>query len=270
VQSFEETAAATTGLRRAGIAGINFDLIYGLPYQTVASCLDTVRRAVELRPDRFSVFGYAHVPTFKKHQRKISDLALPDTAQRYDQSCAIANALKGAGYVQIGLDHFALPDDAMAVAFRAGTLRRNFQGYTTDSSDILLGFGASAIGRQPQGYVQNEVPTRGYSESILAGELATVKGYRLTADDRLRADIIERIMCDFGADLDEICGRHGAVAEAMLRSSPRLRDLIADGVVELDGASLVLAADSRFLVRSVAAAFDAHLDRSQQLHSRAV
>jgi oxygen-independent coproporphyrinogen-3 oxidase len=270
VQSFEETAAATKGLRRAGITGVNFDLIYGLPHQTVASCLDTVRRCVELRPDRLSVFGYAHVPGFKKHQRKIDEAWLPDSLARHDQSHAMANALKEAGYVQIGLDHFALPDDEMAMAFREGTLRRNFQGYTTDKSNVLLGFGASAIGRLPQGYVQNEVGTRAYSQSIAAGRLATVKGYALTSDDRLRAEIIERIMCDFGVDLDPICARHGLVAEAMLKSSARLQNLISDGVVELDGTSLALPDASRFLVRSVAAAFDAHLDGSKQLHSRAV
>ncbi|MGO8912361.1 MAG: oxygen-independent coproporphyrinogen III oxidase [Bradyrhizobium sp.] len=270
VQSFEETAEAVTSLRRAGIAGINFDLIYGLPYQTVASCLDTVRRSVELRPDRFSVFGYAHVPTFKKYQRKIAEAWLPDSLERLDQSYAIANALKEAGYLQIGLDHFALPGDAMAVAQRDGTLRRNFQGYTTDTSNLLLGFGASAIGHLPQGYVQNEVNIHAYSEMIAGGRLATAKGYALTDDDRLRAEIIERIMCDFGVDLAPICARHGSAPQEMLKSSPRLRDLISRGVVELDGASLNVKDDSRFLVRSVAAAFDAHLDGSKQLHSRAV
>lgn len=270
VQSFEETKEATTRLRRAGISGINFDLIYGLPYQTVASCLDTVRRCVELRPDRFSVFGYAHVPSFKKHQRKIAEAWLPDSLERLDQSYAIANALKEAGYIQIGLDHFALPGDAMAAAQRDGRLRRNFQGYTTDTSNVLLGFGASAIGHLPQGYVQNEVNTRVYCETIAGGRLATVKGYALTEDDRLRAEIIERIMCDFGVDLDPICARHGSAAEEMLKSAPRLKDLISSGVVELEGASLAVKDDSRFLVRSVAAAFDAHLDGSKQLHSRAV
>ncbi len=270
VQTFEETAAATKDLRQAGIAGINFDLIYGLPYQTVMSCLDTVSRCVELRPDRFSVFGYAHVPAFKKHQRKINEAYLPDSVARHDQSCAIANALKDAGYLQIGLDHFALPSDEMAVAQREGALHRNFQGYTTDASNILLGFGASAIGYLPQGYVQNDVGTRAYMESIASGRLATVKGYALTEDDRLRAEIIERIMCDFSVDLGQVCARHGLAPETILQSSPRLQGLISDGIVELDGASLALKDDSRFLVRSVAAVFDAHLDGSKQLHSRAV
>jgi len=270
VQSFEQTAFATRELRRAGIKGVNFDLIYGLPYQSVASCLDTVRRCLELAPDRFSVFGYAHVPSFKPHQRKIDEAYLPDSRSRHDQSCAIANALKDAGYVQIGLDHFALPDDPMAIAFREQRLRRNFQGYTTDGSEVLLGFGASAIGHLPQGYVQNDVRIPAYSQAIAEGRLATVKGYRLTDDDRLRADIIERIMCDFGADLGEICARHGTESDAMLRSAPRLENLISDGVVRLDGDRLEVASDSHFLLRSVAAAFDAHLDSAKHRHSRAV
>jgi oxygen-independent coproporphyrinogen-3 oxidase len=270
VQRFDQTVAATANLRRAGIRSVNFDLIYGLPHQTVASCLDTVRQCIGLRPDRFSVFGYAHVPTFKRHQRKISEAWLPDSLQRHEQSHAMTNALKEAGYLQIGLDHFALPDDDMAVALRDGTLHRNFQGYTTDVSDILLGFGASAIGRLPHGYVQNEVNTRAYLESIACGKLATVKGCAFTDDDRLRAEIIERVMCEFGVDLDEICARHQSVPETILNSSPRLKNLISAGVVQLNGTSLNLAKDSRFLVRSLAAAFDAHLDGSKQLHSRAV
>ncbi|OAF08443.1 coproporphyrinogen III oxidase [Bradyrhizobium centrolobii] len=270
VQSFEQTASVVDMLRRAGIQGINFDLIYGLPHQTVASCLDTVRRALTLAPERFSVFGYAHVPDFKKHQRMIDKSVLPDGPARHDRACAIANALKEAGYVQIGLDHFAKADDSMAVALRERTLRRNFQGYTTDTSEVLLGFGASAIGHLPQGYVQNEVPIGAYSQSIAAGRLATAKGYGLTDDDRLRADIIERIMCEFSADLGAICARHGAAAEAMLNSAPRLKSLVSDGVVRLDGDRLAVAKDARFLVRSVAAAFDAHLDAAKQLHSRAV
>ena len=270
VQSYDQTASVVDMLRRAGIEGINFDLIYGLPHQTVASCLDTVGRSLALAPNRFSVFGYAHVPDFKKHQRMINEAVLPDGPARHDQACAIANALKEAGYVQIGLDHFARPDDSMALAFEQGTLRRNFQGYTTDKSETLIGFGASAVGHLPQGYVQNDVQIGAYAQRIAAGRFATAKGYGLTDDDRLRADIIERIMCEFSADLGDICARHGAEAGAMLQSASRLKSLISDGVVRLDGDRLAVARDSRFLVRSVAAAFDAHLDPGKQLHSRAV
>jgi oxygen-independent coproporphyrinogen-3 oxidase len=176
VQSFEQTAAATKALRRAGVAGIDFDLVYGLPHQTVASCLDTVRRSVQLRPDRFAVSGYLHAPALGKHQRMINQAWLPDRLARLDQSSAIANALTEAGYLQIDSSHFALPGDAMAAAPRGARLRRNFRG-ATDTSDILLGFGASAIGRLPQGYVQNEIDIRAYSALIAGGALATASGY---------------------------------------------------------------------------------------------
>ncbi len=270
IQSFEQTARATEGLRAAGMRGINFDLIYGLPHQTVESCVETVRQSIELRPERFSVFGYAHIPTFKKHQRKIDEAALPDGAARYEQAEAIAEALVEAGYRRIGLDHYALPDDTMVQAQVDGVLHRNFQGYTTDPSDVLIGFGASAIGRLTQGYAQNEVVLGRYAECISRGELATAKGYALTADDRLRADLIERVMCDFKVDVAQVCCRHGVAPETILRSIPRLRMLEGDGIIRLDGSMLSVNDESRFLVRSVASAFDAYLGQSGRTHSRAV
>lgn len=270
IQNFEQTARATDGLRAAGIHGINFDLIYGLPHQTVESCIETVRQSIALRPDRFSVFGYAHVPLFKKHQRKIDEAALPDGEARYAQAEAIAEALMGAGYRRIGLDHYALPEDAMVQAQADGVLHRNFQGYTTDPSDVLIGFGASAIGRLTQGYAQNEVVPGRYAERILRGELATAKGYALTADDRLRADLIERVMCDFQVDVGQICRRHETSPETILQAIPKLRALQDDGVIRLEGEVLSVSDNARFLVRSVASAFDAHLGASGRTHSRAV
>ncbi|NIX75902.1 oxygen-independent coproporphyrinogen III oxidase [Microvirga terricola] len=270
IQSFEQTAKATEGLRAAGVRGVNFDLIYGLPHQTVESCIDTVRKSIELRPERFSVFGYAHVPSFKKHQRKIDEAALPDGAARYEQAEVIAEALMEAGYRRIGLDHYALPDDPMVKAQVDGVLHRNFQGYTTDPSDVLIGFGASAIGRLTQGYAQNEVVLGRYAERISRGELATAKGYALTADDRLRADLIERVMCDFKVDIAQICHQHGTEPEIILQSIPRLQMLESDGLIRLDGSILSINDDTRFLVRSVASAFDAYLGQSGRTHSRAV
>ncbi|MEE1609832.1 oxygen-independent coproporphyrinogen III oxidase [Microvirga sp. CF3016] len=270
IQSFDQTARATEGLRTAGVRGVNFDLIYGLPHQTVASCVETVQQSIALRPERFSVFGYAHIPTFKKHQRKIDEAALPDGAARYEQAEAIAEALVGAGYCRIGLDHYALPEDSMVQAQVDGVLHRNFQGYTTDPSDVLIGFGASAIGRLTQGYAQNEVVLGRYAERIQRGELATAKGYALTADDRLRADLIERVMCDFQVDVAQVCGRHGVAPETILQSIPRLRMLEGDGIIRLDGSVLSVNDDTRFLVRSVASAFDAYLGQSGRTHSRAV
>jgi oxygen-independent coproporphyrinogen-3 oxidase len=270
LQTFAQTAKAMEALQRAGAGGINFDLIYGLPFQTVESCIETVRQCLQLRPSRFSVFGYAHVPTFKKHQRKIDEASLPDGAARHMQAEKIAELLLEAGYCRIGLDHFALPDDSIAQAQADGVLHRNFQGYTTDPSDMLIGFGASAIGRLPQGYVQNEVALGRYAEHISKGEFATAKGYALTPDDRLRADLIERIMCDFRVDLGQVCRSHGATPETLLPSLSRLQALQGDGVIRLEGDVLSVTEHAKFLVRTVASSFDAYLGASGRSHSRAV
>lgn len=270
IQSFEQTATAAAELRRAGIGGLNFDLIYGLPHQSVASCLDTVARCLTLRPDRLSVFGYAHVPAFKKHQRKIDEAALPGAAARHEQAEAIAAALAAAGYRRIGLDHYALPGDAMAVAQAEGRLRRNFQGYTTDRSEVLLGFGASAIGRLPQGYIQNEPVLGRYAERVERGELPIAKGYALTREDRFRAELIERVMCDFRVDIDEVSRGHGRPAPALASAFPALAALQADRIVRLRESVVEIEPEARPLLRAVAAAFDAYLGTSGRTHSRAI
>ncbi|MEH2540810.1 MULTISPECIES: oxygen-independent coproporphyrinogen III oxidase [unclassified Bradyrhizobium] len=270
LQSFEQTATSVERLRRVGVRRINFDLLYGLPLQTVDSCLDTVARCVELRPDRFSVFGYAHIPSFKKHQRKIAEDSLPDSIERHLQSETIAEALLDAGYVRIGLDHFALPCDSLAIARRDGRLRRNFQGYTDDSADTLIGLGASAIGRMPQGFVQNVVPTREYLTRIAENRLPTAKGYVFTDEDRFRADIIERIMCDLAVDLPRVSKLHGRDLRSAIVDRSRIESLIADGAVTMVDDRLSISDGAEFLVRSVASAFDAHLVHSAATHSRAV
>ncbi|MDP3691520.1 oxygen-independent coproporphyrinogen III oxidase [Bradyrhizobium sp.] len=270
LQSLEQTAVSVERLRRAGVGRINFDLLYGLPLQTVDSCMDTVAKCVQLRPDRFSVFGYAHIPSFKKHQRKIAEGTLPDSIERHLQSETIAEALLDAGYVRIGLDHFALPDDKLAVARQEGKLRRNFQGYTDDSAETLIGLGASAIGRMPQGFVQNAVPTRDFLARISERRLATVKGYKFTEEDRFRADIIERIMCDLAVDLRQVSRLHGRDPQSAIVDRQRLDSMIADGVVTMTDDRLRVSEGAAFLVRSVASAFDAHLARSAATHSRAV
>lgn len=270
LQSFGQTATSVDRLRRAGIGRINFDLLYGLPLQTVASCLDTVAKCLELHPDRFSAFGYAHIPSFKKHQRKIDESALPASFERYLQSETIAEALIDAGYVRIGIDHFALPDDNLALARQEGRLRRNFQGYTDDSTDVLIGLGASAIGRMQQGFVANAVSTKDYLACITEERLATMRGYPLTDDDRFRAEIIERIMCNMAVDLSETSRRHGRDPRLAISDHSRIDRLIADGVVVMNNDLLSIADGAEFLIQSVASAFDAHLPRSEAKHSRAV
>lgn len=261
-QSEVETARAIENLRRNGLDRINFDLIYGLPHQTVQSCVRTAETAVAMRPDRLAVFGYAHVPSFKKNQRLIEEAALPDTVARAEQAAAMAGTLVAAGYRQIGLDHFALPDDELALAQRTGRLRRNSLGYSADTCQTVIGLGASALGRLGHGYVLNEVATGSYTRHIRAGRLAASKGYALCNEDRVRAAIIERLMCDLEADVPAICAAFGFDPVPLLDSAERLPMLAEDGVVDIEGGFIRVREEYRFLLRAVAAAFDSYLDRS--------
>ena len=256
VQSVEATGAAVDLLRRSGIGAINFDLIYGLPYQTRHSCLETVAEALAMRPDRFAVFGYAHVPSFKPHQRRIEEKALPDARERGAQARAIADALVAAGHVQVGLDHFALPGDSLARAAATGALHRNFQGYTTDPCKVLIGLGASAIGKLPQGFVQNTTNIPDYERRVAVGKLPITRGCRISRDDARRAAIIERIMCEYCADI--------GTTEA------KLDPLEADGLIRRRGTLIEVTPEARPLVRAVAAAFDAYLPQSSARHVTAL
>jgi oxygen-independent coproporphyrinogen-3 oxidase len=187
VQPFELVERAANWLREAGIDNLNVDLMYGLPKQTGRDVARSAELAASLHPQRLALFGYAHVPWFKTHQRLIDTGALPGAAERIEQAAIAAETLATFGYRPVGLDHFALPDDELCIAAREGRLHRNFQGYTTDDADALIGIGASSIGKLPQGFVQNAPDMGHYARSTAAGKFATVKGLALTDDDRLRA-----------------------------------------------------------------------------------
>jgi len=268
IQPPEMVRRAVERLRAAGVAAINFDLIYGLPHQTTDTLLRSIAIAREMRPDRIALFGYAHVPWMAKNQTRIDTAALPGAAERAEQALRAADALLAAGYVAIGLDHFALPGDSMAIAAREGRLRRNFQGYTTDQADTLIGLGATAIGRTRSGFVQNITETGAWARAIRAGVLPVAKGRALTDDDRLRAHVIERIMCDGTVDLDE-AARGYRVARGWWDAAA-LDELAADGLIRRAGARIDLTPAGRPLSRVVAAVFDAYLPRSEARHSVAV
>lgn len=269
VQPFAVTADAVDRLRRSGVAGINFDLMYGLPGQTAEDVVRTVDRAVGLEPDRLAMFGYAHVPWMKTHQRLIDETRLPAGPERLAQAEAASERLVEHGYRRIGLDHFARPDDGLVAALDEGRLRRNFQGYTTDRANCLLGFGASAIGSLPQGYVQNEVPIAAYGRAIRDGRMATVRGFRLSPDDRLRRDIIERLMCGLEVDLAATAAAHG-IDEAFAPELARLAVMADNGTVELAGPKIRVSDSGRPWMRTIAAVFDRYLDSGKARHSRAI
>ncbi|WP_374470024.1 oxygen-independent coproporphyrinogen III oxidase [Phenylobacterium sp.] len=269
-ESFAEIAAAVGWLRRAGVNSINLDLMYGLPHQTVENTLSTVDAILALRPERIALFGYAHVPWMKAHQQLIHEAALPGPAERLEQAEAAAERLAMEGYVRIGLDHFAVPEDELAVALAKGRLHRNFQGYTTDQAKTLIGMGASAIGSLPQGYVQNVAQELGWRAALAGGALPIARGVAVTADDRFRAEIIERLMCDLAVDLADVCARHGRADADLAGARARLQDFVADGLVRLEGAQVRVTEPGRPLVRSVCAVFDAYFEPQGGRHSKAL
>ena len=265
IQPFEQVARTVDWLRAAGISRINIDLMYGLPHQSVDDVARSARLAASLAPQRLALFGYAHVPWLKTHQRLIDEASLPGAAARLEQARVAGEVLVAEGFVTVGLDHFAEPGDALAIAARTGSLHRNFQGYTTDESDALIGLGASAIGRLPQGFVQNAPDVASYSRAVEAGRFATVKGLALTEDDRLRGAIIERLMCDMAVGLDRVAPGQWGMADFA-----QLSDLMASGVVRVEGPRIEVMEAGRPFLRLVAAVFDAYLPRNRGRHSIAV
>jgi oxygen-independent coproporphyrinogen-3 oxidase len=268
-QGFDVTRRVVEAVRARGVGSVNIDLLYGLPHQTVATVRATMERVLGLRPDRIALFGYAHVPWFKKHQSMIDAAALPGPRERFAQSTAAAQAITAAGYVQIGLDHFAMPSDPLAVAAKTGRLHRNFQGYTTDAAQALVGLGASAIGRLPQGFVQNLAPTGQYERAVRDNGLPVARGVAFSDDDRVRAFAIERLMCDFRLSRADLVARFGPASRGVLRDAEAaLEDGL--GALRRDGDDYVVPVAARPFVRSVAACLDAYLARGTARHSAAI
>lgn len=255
-QSFAATKAAIDALRSGGMRSINIDLMYGLPHQTRRSIDRTLERVLELEPDRIAAFGYAHLPSRLKHQRLINDTTLPDVVERYAQSRRISRRLDESGYVRIGLDHFAKPGDRLA----NGPVRRNFQGYTTDDASVLLGIGASAIGHLPQGYVQNATATHDYIRRIRDRGLATARGIELSVDDRIRAYVIERLMCDGSFSRSDVECLFGSAAGPVLSDAELLIQSDRDGLMAATADGFTVTEMGRPFIRTICACFDTHLD----------
>ena len=272
IQPYDVVRATVERLRAVGIGSINFDLMYGLPFQTEETLARTVAQTAGLRPDRVALFGYAHVPWMAKNQRMVPEAALPGAAERFAQAEAAARLLVEHGYERIGLDHFALPDDAMAVAARAGTLARNFQGYTVDGADALIGLGATSISALPQGYVQNITETGAYSRAVTEGHLPVARGYALAGEDRLRRAVIERLMCDLAVDLDAVARAHGYAPGHFAPELARCSQFVEDGLARVEGSLLTVPEAGRAALRVVASLFDQHLapEGGQRRHAVAV
>ncbi|SDE01300.1 oxygen-independent coproporphyrinogen III oxidase [Kordiimonas lacus] len=267
-QPFHVIYDAVNLLKAYGIKSINMDLLYGLPHQTEDLLKENVDFASALGADRISLFGYAHVPWMKKHMRLIDEGTLPDGPARLKQFDAAKHHLEHRGYVAVGLDHFVLPRDSMAKALEAGTLKRNFQGYTTDAASTLIGFGASAISSLPQGYAQNTPATHSYFAMLDAGDLPTAKGKAISDDDRIRRQIIEHLMCYFELDLISFCEENGVDIGLFDEAIERLQGLKGEGLVSLNQGMIRIPREAQQAVRLVCAAFDSYLTDSPKRHAQ--
>ena len=269
LQSFEQTRHVIDSVRARGVHSVNVDVLYGLPYQTLETMEATIAQVLSLAPDRTALFGYAHVPWMKKHQQMIPEAALPDIGARFAQSQLAARLLNAGGLQSIGFDHFARPHDSLAKAAASGRLRRNFQGYTDDRADVLIGLGASAIGQLPQGYVQNITPTGDYQKAVLAGKGATTRGFALNAADRLHGFAIEALLCRFALTRAELA-RFGVAGEALFRMAEAIAAEDEDGLTSADGGVFSVTERGKPFVRAIAARFDAYLPGGTARHSLAV
>ncbi len=266
IQPYEETRDVVNALRAAGLKSLNIDLIYGLPYQTRANVARTIELSLSLEPQRFAVFGYAHVPHFKKHMQLIRDETLPGAEERFEQFELAHRLLSTAGYTAVGLDHFAVPEDSLAIAQKNGTLQRNFQGYTSDDAPALIGLGASSISALPQGYIQNKPEVPEWRKTIEAGGLPVARGIAISEDDKLRRGIIEKLMCFLAVDL----ALFGKTTADFPREMAALQPLIAEGYVVVEGSVLRVPQHARAAVRLVASVFDSYLANSKAVHAVAV
>ena len=267
-QTFEVTKAAADALRAHGIESLNADILYGLPHQTPKRIAESVQKLLSLNPDRVALYGYAHVPWMARRQQMIPSDTLPRPEERLELFDTARRLFMWDGYDEIGIDHFARPHDSMAKAAKAGTLRRNFQGYTDDTSPVLIGLGASSISRFPQGYAQNAPATAEWRKSVLAGEFATTRGHVFTPADIWRGRAIEALMCDFAISRQELVDEYGADPVALESLFAATADRFGQ-FVRVTELGLEVPSEGRPLTRMIATVFDEY-SMAKVGHSSAV
>ena len=265
VQSPEQTFAVLEQARSEGFKSVSIDLIYGLPHQSAASFAETVKTIISVRPNRLSVFNYAHLPTLFKPQRRINEADLPSPAEKLTILQNTTNQLLEAGYIYIGMDHFALPDDELAIAQRNGTLYRNFQGYSTHSNCDLIGLGTTAISQVADSYSQNVKTLEEYYAKIDAGKIPIFRGISLNEDDKLRRTVITKLICHFTLDIAAIEKEYKIDFKTNFANElVELEAMQVDGLLTLDEQRINILPAGRFLVRNICMPFDIYLHQSKQ------
>ncbi len=268
IQGYELTKDAADMIREHGIDGLNADILYGLPHQTNKRIAESVQKLLTLSPSRVALYGYAHVPWMAKRQQLIPTDALPAPENRLELFDVARELFLWDDYVEIGIDHFATRDDGLAIAQRNGRLKRNFQGYTDDTSDVLIGLGASSISRFPQGYAQHASGTSQYTAAVRDGRFATARGHVFRGDDHLRARMIEALMCDFRINSAEILDKFD-ITRTQLEAMYKKASDDFEGLPQITAEGFYLPPEARPLTRMVARSFDAY-DLSKAGHSSAV
>ena len=269
IQSVEETRAIVDACRGAGMRSVNIDLIYGLPGQSLDGFRKTLDTVVAMRPDRLAVYSYAHLPHIFKPQTQIDDALLPDPDTKLALLQAAVEHLTAAGYVYIGMDHFALPDDELAVAQARGGLHRNFMGYTTHADSDLVGLGVSAISHIGGSFSQNPRDLPSWETALDAGRLPVFRGMRMDEDDEIRADLIQSLMCQGEVRVRAFQERHGiGFAEYFAADLQRLWPLADDGLVEVGPDAIRATPRGRLLLRNIAMCFDRYLDQTSVIDAR--
>jgi oxygen-independent coproporphyrinogen-3 oxidase len=271
LQPKELSDKAAEWIHDSGYESLNIDLIYGLPHQTPESFARTIELALELRPDRFAVFNYAHVPWMKPAQKLVERQVLPTPETKLAMLKLVIETLTARGFVYIGMDHFARETDELAVAQRSRTLWRNFQGYTTRAGADICGFGMSSISQIPTHYRQNEKTLPQYYAGLDADRLPLCRACFLSAEDRIRREVIMRLMCDLELDFDALSTRLGITfREHFAREIEALAAPAADGLIEWRGNGFVATDTGRLLIRNLAMVFDAHLAKTEKRFSRTI
>lgn len=259
VQSEAETRVVIDAARNAGMLSVNIDLMYGLPHQTRASFAKTLRTVLDIRPERVALFHYAHVPWLKRHQTALDLEAMPSSAEKLGIFLDSLAAFLEAGYVYIGLDHFALPDDELSLAHAAGTLNRNFMGYTTLRGTEMISTGVSAIGEVDGAFVQNDPQENEYLERVERGGHAAKRGHVLTAEDRLRRDLIISLMCNGRINKAALEAEHGVTFDTHFATElTALEPMQEDGLIELAPGALRLTELGQLFMRNAALPFDTY------------
>jgi oxygen-independent coproporphyrinogen-3 oxidase len=272
IQSEQQTMATIDAARASGFKSISLDLIYGLPLQSVASFSRTLDRIIDVSPDRLSVFNYAHLPEMFKPQRRINVDELPTATEKLDLLQYIIERLTSAGYVYIGMDHFARPDDELAIAQTEGSLYRNFQGYSTHADCDLVAMGITGLGQVGNSYSQNVKTLDEYYALVDAGHLPVFRGVALSADDRLRRYVINRLMCDFSLDWNTLSKQFGIqVQDYFSVEWPDLQAMQADGLLSINADSMQVSPAGRLLIRNICMVFDKYLrDSKKQRFSKVI